>query len=119
VLLTEAARRALLRQLSDLREEQRREIPARLRIAREFGDTANSDEYLAIREEEAVLAARIARFEDILARATVVEPADGDELVAAGSEVVVVITTPPSKATTCSIACLPQPGRPISRRTRR
>jgi transcription elongation factor GreA len=59
------------------------------RIAREFGDFANNDEYFAIREEEAVLDARIARLEDMLTRATVVEPVDGHESVGVGSEVVV------------------------------
>lgn len=90
VPLTAAAWRALQRQLRDLREQKRREIPARLRIAREFGASANNDEYFAIREEEAVLDARIARLEGIVTRATVVEPVAGHDVVAVGSEVVVV-----------------------------
>jgi hypothetical protein len=55
---------------------ERREIPARLRMAREFRDTATNDEHQAIREEEAVLAARIARLEDILVRASNVDHSD-------------------------------------------
>jgi len=60
VPVTARAREALERDLASLCGEQR-EIPARLRIAREFGDTANNDEHQAIREDEIVLAARVAR----------------------------------------------------------
>ncbi|MGN6871571.1 MAG: GreA/GreB family elongation factor [Solirubrobacteraceae bacterium] len=89
VPVTAAARRALERDLASLHAE-RREIPARLRIAREFGDTANNDEHQAIREEEGVLAARIARLEDILGRATDVDHADVDDSVTIGTSVTVV-----------------------------
>ena len=89
VPVTVAARRALERDLASLRAE-RREIPARLRVAREFGDMANNDEHWAIREEEAVLAARIARLEDILARATEVDHNDVEDSVTVGSTVTVV-----------------------------
>lgn len=89
VPVTAAGREALERDLASLHTEQR-EIPARLRIAREFGDTANNDEHQAIREEEAVLAARIARLEDILLRAAVVELDSADDSVAIGCSVSVV-----------------------------
>jgi transcription elongation factor GreA len=89
VPVTVAARRALERDLASLRAE-RREIPARLRVAREFGDMANNDEHWAIREEEAVLAARIARLEDILARATEVDHSDVEDSVTVGSTVTAV-----------------------------
>jgi transcription elongation factor GreA len=89
VPVTAAARQVLERDLASLRAEQR-DIPARLRIAREFGDTANNDEHQAIREEEAVLAARIARLEGILMRATDVEHARGGDSVTVGSTVTVV-----------------------------
>jgi transcription elongation factor GreA len=90
VPLTRATGRALEHELAILREEKVRAIPARLRVAREFGDTANNDEHFAIREDEVILAARIARLEDILARATVVEGADPGDSVGIGSEVVAV-----------------------------
>jgi transcription elongation factor GreA len=89
VPVTAAAREALEQNLASLRVEQRA-IPARLRVAREFGDTANNDEHLAIREEEAVLASRIARLEDILSRATEVEHAPVEESVTIGSTVAVL-----------------------------
>jgi transcription elongation factor GreA len=83
VPVTSAARAALERDLASLHAEQR-EIPARLRVAREFGDTANNDEHQAIREEEAVLTARIARLEDILLRVAVIERDDADDAVTIG-----------------------------------
>lgn len=89
VPVTAAARRALERDLASLRAEQR-EVPARLRIAREFGDSANNDEHQAIREDEAVLAARVAGLEDILMRATVVGDVVGDGSVRIGSSVSVL-----------------------------
>lgn len=90
VPLTIEAWRTLERELDSLRERRSREIPARLRAAREFGDPVDNDEYLAVREDEAMLAARIARLEDILMRAVVIDPADGDDAVAIGSHVSVV-----------------------------
>lgn len=90
VPVTAAAQQALETELSVLREEKQREIPARLRIAREFGDTANNDEYLAIREEEAVLATRIARLEDIVRRAIVIEHTNGNDSVEIGSRVAIL-----------------------------
>jgi transcription elongation factor GreA len=89
VPVTAAARHALEQDLASLHAE-RREIPVRLRIAREFGDTANNDEHQAIREEEAVLASRIARLEDILVRATDVDHAGVEDSVTIGASVTVV-----------------------------
>ena len=86
---TDGARQTLQQNLASLRVEQSA-IPARLRIAREFGDTSNNDEHLAIREEEAVLATRIARLEDILARATEVDHPGEEDSVTIGSTVTVV-----------------------------
>jgi transcription elongation factor GreA len=88
VPVTAAARQALEQDLAGLRIAQRA-IPARLRVAREFGEMANNDEHLAIREEEAVLAARIARLEDILSRATEVR-SEAEESVTIGSIVIVL-----------------------------
>jgi transcription elongation factor GreA len=51
---------------------------------------ANNDEHLAIREEEAVLAARIARLENILMRATDVDHAGSHDAVGVGSTVTVM-----------------------------
>jgi transcription elongation factor GreA len=88
--LTAAAHRALRQERDKLRKEKRHQFPARLRLVREFGDGSNNDEYLAIREEETVVDARLARLEDILNRALIVDPAESDGTVAIGCAVTVL-----------------------------
>jgi transcription elongation factor GreA len=68
---------SLQAELEALHELKEREFAQRLRDARGFGDGADNDEVMAIREEEAVLDARIAALEDMLLRARV---ADGEAL---------------------------------------
>src|SRR4051794_19790317 len=82
--VTAAAHHALQRELVKLRQEKAR-FAERLRLVREFGDTANNDEYLAIREEEAVVDTRLARLEDIMDRASIVGAAESAGTVAIGS----------------------------------
>jgi transcription elongation factor GreA len=74
VLLTEAGLHARLAELDELRAAKRRDIGRRLREARGYGDAGANDEYLATREDEAVIDARIASLEATLAQAAVVEP---------------------------------------------
>ena len=87
--VTAAAHRALQRELEKLRQEKA-QFAAQLRLAHEFGDTSNNDEYLAIREEEMVVDARLGRLEDILNRARIVDPAGSDGRVAIGCAVTVL-----------------------------
>ena len=87
--VTAAAYEALVAELEKLRDEKHREIPERLRVARQYGDGSNNDEYLAILDDDAVVAARLARLEAIVSRATVVGPASSNETVAIGSSVTV------------------------------
>ena len=88
--VTAAAYAALRRERNKLRHEKLHQFPERLRLAREHGDAASNDEHLAIREEEAVVDARLARLEDILSRAKVVGAAESDDRVAIGSSVTVL-----------------------------
>lgn len=87
---TAAAYASLQREIEKLRDEKLRQLPERLRHAREYGDAASNDEHLAIREEEAVLDARLRRLEDILGRAKVVAAAPSESEVALGSSVTVL-----------------------------
>lgn len=93
VPVTAAAHDALEADLERLKLEKDREIPERLRSARQFGDGSNNDDYLAILEDEAIVDARIARLEETLARAEVIDPAVSDETVAIGATVTVRDTT--------------------------
>jgi transcription elongation factor GreA len=86
-LLTEEGLRSRLAELDELRAAKRREIRRRLRDARGYGDAGANDEYLATREDEAVLDARIAALEATLAQAFVVEPHAPPGVVGIGSVV--------------------------------
>lgn len=89
-ILTREGEQALRAELDRLRRRLDVEFVSRLRDARAFGDIAGNDEYLQIKEEEAVLAARIARLERLLSTATVLDEADFPSGVAAIGSVVVV-----------------------------
>lgn len=80
---------ALEREVAKLLSEKQRDIPERLRAARENGDGSSNDEFLAIREEEIVIDARLARLRDILSRASVIDPAESGSTIAIGSAVLV------------------------------
>lgn len=84
--MTAGAHRGVSAELARLRGE-REEHTQRLRAARQFGEGSNNDDLLAIRDDEAITEARIARLEAILTRAVVVEPAASGEAVAIGSTV--------------------------------
>jgi transcription elongation factor GreA len=93
VPVTAAARAALEADLERLTFEKHREIPERLRDSRQYGDGSNNDDYLAILEDEAIVDARIARLEETLARAEVMEPAASGDTVAIGAKVTLRDTT--------------------------
>jgi transcription elongation factor GreA len=89
ILLTQAGRRALLAEVEELRAAKRRDIRRRLEDARGYGDAGANDEYLATREDEAIMAARIAALETTLAQASVVEEQARPGVVGIGSVVTV------------------------------
>jgi transcription elongation factor GreA len=70
-IITPDGELALREELDRLRLELDVEYPERLRQAREFGDGGNNDDYLQIKEEEAVLRSRIARLNALIGAATV------------------------------------------------
>jgi transcription elongation factor GreA len=89
VPLTRAAYQKLHAELEQLRSE-RTAHESRLRIAREFGDPSANDELMALREEEAITVARMARVEEILSRAEVIDEAAADDIISIGSAVTVL-----------------------------
>jgi transcription elongation factor GreA len=76
--LTQAAFDQITTEIARLEGEGRREIAARIKIAREWGDLKENAEYHAAKEEAAMLEAKIAGLRDQLRTAEVVEAADGD-----------------------------------------
>lgn len=90
--VTAAAYEALQRELAELRREKHEGIRERLRIAHEYGDGSNNDDTLAIREDESIIDARLARLDGVLRRAHVVPASASTTTVAVGSRVRVVET---------------------------
>jgi transcription elongation factor GreA len=87
--LTPEAYRRLECELDRVRAESR-DHADRLRSAREFGEPGANDELMAIREDEAIIEARLARLEQIHERAEQVEIAVLGDVVAIGSTVTVL-----------------------------
>jgi transcription elongation factor GreA len=89
ILLTEAGLRARMDELEELRQAKRSDIGLRLRDARGYGEPGGNDEYLATREDEAIIDARIAALEATLAQASVVEEHARPGVIGVGSIVTV------------------------------
>ncbi|MGH2957104.1 MAG: GreA/GreB family elongation factor [Solirubrobacterales bacterium] len=85
-IITRDGQRALRAELSRLRRQLESDFAARLVEARTFGDSAENDDYLQIKEEETVVTSRILQLEAVLHSATVVEePKRADGMVAIGT----------------------------------
>jgi transcription elongation factor GreA len=88
VILTQEGLANLKAELDHLATTRRREVAARIKEAREFGDISENAEYDDAKNEQAMLEARIAALEDKLRSATIVDSADlGTDIVRVGSVV--------------------------------
>jgi transcription elongation factor GreA len=76
VLLTPEDQAKLKAELEQLTTIRRREVAARIKEAREFGDISENAEYDDAKNEQAMLEAQIARLEEKLRSATVVDTSD-------------------------------------------
>jgi transcription elongation factor GreA len=87
-MITREGERALGEEVARLRQELEVEFPRRLKEARAFGGPDNNDDYLQIKEEEAVVAARLGQLEAVLGSAKVVDEATvSDGRISIGSTV--------------------------------
>jgi transcription elongation factor GreA len=87
VALTQADFDALVRELESRRLQQRSEFAGRLREARAFGGSTENDDLLAALEDAAVDDARLARLEELVQFASIVEGAAGEGGAGLGSSV--------------------------------
>jgi transcription elongation factor GreA len=88
VILTREGLANLKSELDHLSTTRRREIAARIKEAREFGDISENAEYDDAKNEQAMLEARIAQLEEKLRSATVIDASDlGTDMVRVGSVV--------------------------------
>ena len=88
VILTPEGLVGLKAELEQLSTTRRREVAARIKEAREFGDISENAEYDDAKNEQAMLEARIAQLEDKLRSATVIDASGLDtSVVRVGSTV--------------------------------
>jgi transcription elongation factor GreA len=88
VILTPEGLANLKAELELLATVRRREVAARIKEAREFGDISENAEYDDAKNEQAMLEARIAQLEEKLRSATVIDNSDlGTDIVRVGSVV--------------------------------
>lgn len=85
VILTREGEQAMRAELDRLRRQLDGEFTERLREARGFGPSGENDEYLQIKEEEAVLASRMRQLEGLLDSAEIVDEDSAAGVVAIGS----------------------------------
>jgi transcription elongation factor GreA len=76
VILTPDGLSKLKAELDKLQGAKRREVAARIKAAREFGDISENAEYDDAKNEQAMLEARIAQLEDQLRSASVIDASD-------------------------------------------
>jgi transcription elongation factor GreA len=87
-LITEEGLTKLKEELEYLQSEKRREVAARIKEAREFGDIAENAEYDDAKNEQAMLEQRISQLQDRVRRSTVIDDKKVDtEIVGVGAVV--------------------------------
>ncbi len=88
VILTPDGLEKLKHELEYLSTEKRREVAARIKEAREFGDISENAEYDDAKNEQAMLESKIAQLEEKLRAATVIDArAVGTDVVGIGTTV--------------------------------
>ena len=88
VLLTKEGFQKLQEEIDYLSTERRREVAERIKLAREFGDITENAEYDDAKNEQAMLEARIAKLEERLASARVIEKREiSKDVVSVGATV--------------------------------
>ena len=86
VIVTPEGLANLKAELEHLSTARRREVAARIKEAREFGDISENAEYDDAKNEQAMLEARIAQLEDKVRSATVIDASDlSTDVVRVGS----------------------------------
>ena len=85
--MTAETRDQLVAEIARLEGEGRREMAARIKVAREWGDLKENAEYHAAKEDAAMLELKIERLRSQLRSAEIVEAASGSEGAGIGSKV--------------------------------
>jgi len=91
VFLTPEGLKKIKEELGWRKNQKRREIAARLAVAKEQGDLSENAEYTAAKEEQMFNEGRIQELETLLRSAEVIDSHPSDGTVAVGSKVTVLI----------------------------
>ena len=111
VILTPEGLVSLKSELEHMSTVRRREVAARIKEAREFGDISENAEYDDAKNEQAMLEARIAQLEEKLRSATVIDASELDnDVVRVGT--VVHVRTATAESTSTRLSDRPRPSRP-------
>jgi len=102
--MTAAARDQLVAEIERLGGEGRREVAARIKVAREWGDLKENAEYHAAKEDAAMLELKIERLRGQLRSAEIVEAASGADGAGLGSKVTYTDETTGREATHTLVA---------------
>ncbi len=87
--LTKEGYENLLKELDDLVKNKRKEIAARLKEAKDFGELSENPEYDYAKNEQAFVEGRIEQINEILQNYVILGENNGRDIVAIGSTVVV------------------------------
>ena len=88
VILTADGYKKLQQEIDVLRNDKRREVAERIRVAREFGDIAENAEYDSAKNEQAMLEHKIAQLEERILSARVITKKEiSKDAVSVGSHV--------------------------------
>jgi transcription elongation factor GreA len=88
VILTPEGYKKLKAEIEHLSTDRRREVAERIRVARQFGDIAENAEYDDAKNDQMLLEHRIARLEEQLRNARVIEKKEiSSDIVSVGSTV--------------------------------
>lgn len=91
LLLTPEGLEKLKKELSDLKEKDRKEVINRIKTAKEFGDLSENAEYEEAKNAQAFIEGRIQELEEMVRRAKVVVHQAGEAQIGLGSKVSVQI----------------------------
>jgi transcription elongation factor GreA len=78
VLLTQEGYEKLQEELQSLSTDKRREVADRIRVAREFGDISENSEFDDAKNEQMMLEKQIAKLEERLRSARIIDPSEAD-----------------------------------------
>lgn len=93
--ITPAGHKRLKEEIEHLKNVERPRNIKAIEEARAHGDLSENAEYHAAKEEQGMIAAKLAKFEDLLARAEVIDPThyEGDDIVFGASVKLVDVET--------------------------